>query len=103
MSTDLDPGTELSTCRHCGLEIIRHTQHNGRWHHRLNGSAGWVDDPRDGAHIAHPLILACPTGLGSSIIGCGRAFTYDPRNDDGMVDCPYCGICFEPEQGIPVD
>lgn len=55
MSTDLDPGTELSTCRHCGHQIIRHTQYRGRWHHRLNGSAGWVDDPRDGAHVAAPV------------------------------------------------
>ena len=51
---DLDPGTELDTCKHCGNEIIRFTQHDGPWHHRINGSMGWVDAPEDGAHLAEP-------------------------------------------------
>lgn len=33
------------------------------------------------------------------ILGCGKIFPYDPENDDGMVDCPHCGLCFDPRDG----
>lgn len=34
------------------------------------------------------------------IIGCGHAFYAGPEADeDGMIDCPVCGICFTREQG----
>lgn len=41
----------------------------------------------------------CPdTPDDGDIVGCGHEFTYDPADFDGMVDCPACGICFNPER-----
>lgn len=44
----------------------------------------------------------CPTstmdedGMPHTIIGCGRSFEAEPDADDGLVDCPLCGIFFNP-------
>lgn len=62
---ELDPGTELSTCESCGGDIIRFA--GGVWYHRASGSAGWVDNPNDGAHRAIPTHRSQDTpGLGGT-------------------------------------
>jgi hypothetical protein len=41
----------------------------------------------------------CPDTSGprkSTILGCGEEFEQEP-DDEGLVDCPYCGIWFSPE------
>jgi uncharacterized Zn-finger protein len=39
----------------------------------------------------------CPTDeTRSEIVGCGHVFTADP-DDEGLVDCPNCGMWFHPE------
>ena len=44
----------------------------------------------------------CPTedtqidGAPHTIIGCGAVFEAE-RDDEGLVDCPRCGIWFRPE------
>ena len=38
-----------------------------------------------------------PDGGGRpDIVGCGHLFTVEFDPTDGMVDCPACGICFDP-------
>lgn len=50
---------------------------------------------------AMPALLRCPTsatdtnGAPHTVIGCG-AVVPDERDSDGLVDCPHCGICFDP-------
>lgn len=29
--------------------------------------------------------------------GCGSAFRAEPDPDDGWVDCPHCGLMFNPD------
>lgn len=47
--------------------------------------------------------VTCPTGLYAAdgtrhtIIGCGARIE-DIRDDEGIVDCPNCGIWFNPEE-----
>lgn len=47
--------------------------------------------------------VRCPTGTTASdgtahtIIGCG-ALIPDVRDDEGLVDCPDCGIWFNPDE-----
>lgn len=45
-----------------------------------------------------PPMVQCPTSTETSdIVGCGRLVP-DERDDEGFVDCPRCGICFDPER-----
>ena len=50
---------------------------------------------------AMPALVGCPTsatdidGAPHTVIGCG-ALVPDERDSDGLVDCPRCGICFDP-------
>ncbi|ORB76419.1 hypothetical protein BST46_30225 [Mycobacterium timonense] len=51
--------------------------------------------------VATQAYIACPTdplqqdGTPHTIIGCG-ALIPDDRDDEGLVDCPECGIWFDP-------
>lgn len=41
--------------------------------------------------------VTCPTTpMDSDIVGCGRTFDATP-DDEGMVDCPNCGMWFRPK------
>ena len=46
-------------------------------------------------------LIRCPTaaaasdGTAHTIIGCGNRIP-DVRDDEGIVDCPVCGISFDP-------
>lgn len=48
----------------------------------------------------------CPTGHtqqsgeAHTIIGCGATFEAEP-DDEGLVDCPSCGIWFNPSKETP--
>lgn len=48
-------------------------------------------------------LVCCPDGLEKAdgtphtVIGCG-ALIPDERDDEGLVDCPKCGIWFDPDQ-----
>ena len=50
---------------------------------------------------AMPALVRCPTnatdsdGTPHTVIGCG-AHVPDERDSDGLIDCPRCGICFDP-------
>lgn len=52
---------------------------------------------------AAPALVRCPTsptamdGTPHTIIGCG-AWIADDRDDEGLVDCPKCGIWFNPDE-----
>ena len=42
--------------------------------------------------------LRCPSSPGE-IVGCGGLFIWtasEQTDFDGMVDCPHCGVCFDP-------
>lgn len=40
----------------------------------------------------------CPTGPNElDIQGCGMLITEVPDPEDGWIDCPYCGLMFDPE------
>lgn len=47
--------------------------------------------------------ITCPTtprtidGEPHTVIGCGATIP-DRRDDEGLVDCPHCGIFFDPDQ-----
>jgi hypothetical protein len=44
--------------------------------------------------------VRCPDGpdpLGGDIVGCGEKFEAAP-DDEGLVDCPHCGIVFNPDR-----
>lgn len=34
---------------------------------------------------------------GRPIVGCGREISAEPDPDDGWVDCPECGLMFDPD------
>lgn len=57
----------------------------------LNQQIG-VTGPRELVHVVRSLTL---NGEQHTIIGCG-AWIADERDDEGLVDCPACGICFNP-------
>lgn len=48
-------------------------------------------------------LVRCPTGgltadgTPPTVIGCGELIP-DERDDEGLVDCPKCGIWFDPER-----
>ncbi len=44
----------------------------------------------------------CPTHpdpQGGDIIGCGHVFEAEP-DDEGLLDCPECGIVFSPDDSV---
>ena len=53
-----------------------------------------------------PRFVRCPTattmsdGAPHTIIGCGSVIL-DLRDDEGLVDCPNCGIWFNPDEETP--
>lgn len=47
--------------------------------------------------LAERRAVRCPDTPGE-IVGCGHEFEFEFLSDyDGMVDCPKCGICFDPD------
>ena len=79
---------------------------DGQWrgdHVITYGDEAWeLDTPTvtvlDGAM---PALIVCPTSVTDldstphRVVGCG-AVVPDERDSDGLVDCPQCGICFDP-------
>lgn len=44
----------------------------------------------------------CPTSAqyaGDTLLGCGHTFEATP-DDEGLVDCPACGIWFDAAEGV---
>ena len=57
------------------------------------------------AHELQQAMVICPTGETANdgtthtIIGCGAEIP-DERDDEGLVDCPKCGIWFNPDEEV---
>ena len=47
-----------------------------------------------------PTATTLPDGTTHTIIGCGSVIP-DLRDDEGLVDCPNCGIWFNPDEEAP--
>ena len=54
-----------------------------------------LDDHHDIALVQCPTTTVDTDGSAHTVIGCG-ALTPDVRDDDGLVDCAHCFICFDP-------
>lgn len=54
----------------------------------------------------NPTTYTCPgadeVDNGHTVIGCGAVFDAVP-DDEGLVDCPRCGIWFDPDQEGPAE
>lgn len=55
-----------------------------------------------GADAEHVAVFTCPVNPvlatdGRPIVGCGRSFAAERDPDDGWVDCPHCGLMFDPD------
>lgn len=46
--------------------------------------------------IQCPTDPLCPDGTPHTIIGCGT-WVMDMRDDEGIIDCPACGMFWKPE------
>ena len=95
-----DPRTPDTACglSFLGKEATRHPI--------VTGGAFDCDTCKAAWEVDRPALFTCPTSptyvdgrraMAHTVIGCGREFRARP-DSEGLVDCPFCGIWFNPEK-----